>query len=75
MQNLKFAYKYNSSVVVLNRATGILAIVNKTDKCLNYNKRTVNTFSGKTPVRTYFYPDKEKDMILAENKGQSGVYR
>lgn len=39
------------------------------------SKITINTSSGKNPVITYLYPDKESNKILVENKGLSGVYR
>jgi hypothetical protein len=51
-----------------------LAVSKIVDKGLMHSKRTINT-SGKTPVRTYFYLDKESNVILSENKGESGVYR
>lgn len=72
--NLKFIYEHNSLVVV-HSAIGILAVVNKADKCLKYCIRTINTSSGKNPIITYLYPDKEKNIIITENRGQSGVYR
>lgn len=39
------------------------------------NKRTITTSSDINPVRVYLNPDKESKAIIAENKGQSGVYR
>lgn len=35
----------------------------------------MSTSSGQKLVITYLYPDKESNVIIAENKGQSGVYR
>jgi hypothetical protein len=39
------------------------------------NKRTITTSSDINPVRVYHHPDKESRAIIAENKGQPGVYR
>nr|AMX22294.1 GIY-YIG endonuclease [Cryphonectria parasitica] len=47
---------------------------NKPYPRLNNSMRIINT-SGKNPVRTYLSLDKEINVILADNKGQSGVYR
>jgi hypothetical protein len=41
-----------------------------------YNgKRTISTTSKPVPVRIYFNPDKEKESIVNENKGRTGIYR
>lgn len=37
-------------------------------------KRTMSTGS-KDPVRVYLNPDKEKELIVNENKGRTGIYR
>ena len=33
------------------------------------------TGSKSEPVRTYLNPDKEKESIINENKGRTGIYR
>jgi hypothetical protein len=30
---------------------------------------------SKDPVRVYLNPDKEKELIVNENKGRTGIYR
>jgi group I intron endonuclease len=37
--------------------------------------RTMSTSTRQNPVRIYPYPDKDRKIILDENKEQSGVYR
>ena len=37
-------------------------------------KRSMST-SSSVPFRVYLNPDKEKDLIVNENKGRTGVYR
>lgn len=39
------------------------------------NIRKMSTSSGKNPVKTYHNPDEERDLIISENRGLSGVYR
>lgn len=38
-------------------------------------KRTMSTSFKPVPVRVYLNPDKEKESIVTENKGRTGVYR
>ena len=39
-------------------------------------KRTMSTSSKPVaPVRVYLDPDKEKELIVNENKGRTGIYR
>lgn len=38
-------------------------------------KRTMSTSSKLVPIRTYLNPDKEKESIINENKGRTGIYR
>ena len=38
-------------------------------------KRTMYTGSKSEPVRVYLNPDKEKESIINENKGRTGIYR
>ena len=38
-------------------------------------KRTIFTSSGLEPVKVYLNPDKEKELIISENKGRTGIYR
>lgn len=44
--------------------------------CAFYGKRTMSTLSEPAvPVRVYLNPDKEKELIVNENKGRTGIYR
>lgn len=38
-------------------------------------RRTISTTSKPVPVRIYFNSDKEKELIVNENKGRTGIYR
>ena len=39
-------------------------------------QRTMSTSSKLIPVvKVYLNPDKEKDLIVNENKGRAGIYR
>lgn len=38
-------------------------------------KRTMYTSSKPVPVKVYLNPDKEKELIVNDNKGRTGVYR
>ena len=38
-------------------------------------KRTMSTSAKPVPARVYFNPDKEKELIINENNGRTGVYR
>ena len=38
-------------------------------------KRTMSTSFKPVPVRVYLNPDKEKELIVTENKGRTGIYR
>jgi len=38
-------------------------------------KRTMFTSAKPEPARVYFNPDKEKELIINENNGRTGVYR
>lgn len=38
-------------------------------------KRTMSTSSKPVPVKVYLNPDKEKESIVNENKGRTGIYR
>jgi hypothetical protein len=38
-------------------------------------KRTMSTYSKVVPVKIYINPDKEKEYIVNENKGRTGIYR
>lgn len=41
-----------------------------------YNsKRTMSTSSKPVPVKVYLNPDKEKESIVNDNKGRTGIYR
>lgn len=46
-------------------------ILNKT--CLLNSKRSMSTSS--VPLKVYTNPDKDKELIINENKGLSGIYR
>jgi len=43
--------------------------------CVLNNKRTMSTSARPVPVRVYINSDEEKDLIINENKGRSGIYR
>lgn len=38
-------------------------------------RRSMSTSSKPVPVRVYLNPDKEKELIVNENKGRTGIYR
>ena len=38
-------------------------------------KRTIFTSSGLEPVKVYLNPDKEKELIIRDNKDRGGIYR
>jgi hypothetical protein len=38
-------------------------------------KRTMSISSKPVPVQVYLNPDKEKEFIVIENKGRTGIYR
>lgn len=43
--------------------------------CVLKNKRTMSTSARPVPVRVYINSDEEKESIINENKGRSGIYR
>lgn len=43
--------------------------------CVLNSKRTMTTSSKSVPVRVYINSDEEKESIINENKGRSGIYR
>jgi len=43
--------------------------------CALSSKRTMSTTSEQLPARVYNNTDKDKELIINENKGQSGIYR
>ena len=43
--------------------------------CVLNNKRTMSTSARPVPVRVYINSDEEKEYIVNENKGRSGIYR
>lgn len=43
--------------------------------CVLNNKRTMSTSARPVPVRVYINSDEEKESIINENKGRSGIYR
>ena len=56
--------------MLLNRPASILI---KT--CVLNNKRTMSTSSEPVAVRVYLNPDKDKELIVDENKARAGIYR
>lgn len=38
-------------------------------------KRTMSITSKQVPVKVYLNPDKDKESIVNENKGRTGIYR
>ena len=42
---------------------------------LVFSKITMSTCSKPEPVRVYDNADKEKELIISENKGRAGIYR
>lgn len=43
--------------------------------CVLNNKRTMSTSARPVSVRVYINSDQEKESIINENKGRSGIYR
>ena len=43
--------------------------------CALNSKRTMSTTSEQLPAKVYNNPDKDKELIVNENKGQAGIYR
>lgn len=43
--------------------------------CVLNNKRSMSTSARPVPVRVYINSDEEKESIINENKGRSGIYR
>jgi len=43
--------------------------------CVLNSKRTMSTLARPVPVRVYINSDEEKESIINENKGRSGIYR
>lgn len=62
--------KNRSKSILLGRPVSALIIT-----CPLNAKRTMSTTSEPLPVRVYINPDKEKELIVNENKGRTGIYR
>lgn len=69
--DFKLGLKYKNPYVVtknfkLNQSCGII----------NYNfKRTMSTLPNIVPVKLYLNSDKEKELIISDNKNRTGIYR
>ena len=64
------------SIAPKYRITGTL--ISRSYSPVNYTfngKRTMAISYKQVPVRFYINPDKEKELIVDENKGRTGVYR
>ena len=69
---------YSHSVATKSRSKSMLlthpaSIAIRT--CVLNNKRTMSTSARPVPVRVYINSDEEKESIINENKGRSGIYR
>lgn len=62
------ATKYETTAKLLNRPCSPVSLASN---C----KRTMSTSSKPVPVIIYTNPDKEKELIVNENKGRTGIYR
>lgn len=65
--SMVMATKHNTQGVLLNQSH-ILLISHSN------GKRTMCTSSKPVPVKVYLNPDKEKELIVNENKGRTGIY-
>nr|AVD96816.1 GIY-YIG homing endonuclease [Ophiostoma novo-ulmi subsp. novo-ulmi] len=69
--DFKLDFRYNNPYVItktfrLNQSCGII----------NYNfKRTMSTLPKIVPVKFYLNSDKEKELIIKDNKNRAGIYR
>lgn len=61
--------------VTKHQTIGILLSRPYTPVVISDGKRTMSSSSKPVPVRVYLYPDKEKELIVNENKGRTGIYR
>lgn len=77
IRNLILKVNYNSmSVATKYQTTGKLLSRPCSPVSLASNcKRTMSTSSKPVPVIIYTNPDKEKELIVNDNKGRTGIYR
>lgn len=64
------ATKSRDKGMLLSRSASILF-----KPCGLNSKRTLSTSSEPVAVRVYLNPDKDKQVIVNENKGRAGIYR
>lgn len=77
IRNLIFKFNYNSMSVATKYHT-IGTLLSRPYSPVNFaskGTRTMSTSSKLVPVRIYNNPDKEKELIVNENKGRTGIYR
>lgn len=68
---LRFTIKYNNSCFVTRNFK-----LNQSRVLVNYSfKRTMSTLPEIKPVKFYLNADKEKDLIISDNKNRTGIYR
>jgi len=73
---LKLNYNSMSSVATKYQTTGKLLSRPSSPISLAFNcKRTMSTSSKSVPAIIYTNPDKEKELIVNDNKGRTGIYR
>lgn len=65
---MSVATKYQTIGTLLSRPYSPVNFASK-------GTRTMSTSSKLVPVRIYINPDKEKELIVNENKGRTGIYR
>lgn len=77
IRNLILKLNYNSKGVSTKYQTTCIQVGRPSSPVsLPYNcKRTMSTFSKSIPVTIYANPDKDKELIVNENKGRTGIYR
>lgn len=66
--SMSVATKYHTTSKLLSRSCSPLSLASN---C----KRTMSTSSKPVPVIIYTNPDKEKELIVNDNKGRTGIYR
>lgn len=67
---------YSMAETIKHQTTGI--VLSQSYGTVIYapiSKRTMSTSSKPVPVKVYLNPDKEKELIVNENKGRTGIYR
>jgi len=77
-RNLRLtSYNYYSMAVITKHQTISILLSRPYNPVVfvSNGKRTMSTSFKPVPVRVYLNPDKEKELVVTENKGRTGIYR